>query len=143
MKKANFSALREYRDDIFGGSDTWEEFISRFTDNKHIINSKYIRQVIMGNLNPKRQTAYEKVLMDKLLTDILHAKIIDKENVAAFLADEIIFDITDLESRCEVIADIYKISGQAPYMNTEVFPCTRFMGMVLTVTSRMSIRMSI
>lgn len=89
MKKANFSALREYRDDIFGGSDTWEEFISRFTDNKHIINSKYIRQVIMGNLNPKRQTAYEKILMDKLLTDILHAKIIGKENVATFLADEI------------------------------------------------------
>lgn len=128
MKKANFSALREYRDDIFGGSDTWENFISRFTDNKHIINSKYIRQVIMGNLNPKRQTAYEKVLMDKLLTDILHAKIIDKENVAAFLADEIIFDITDLENRREVIADIYKISGQAPYMNTEVFSLHKIYG---------------
>lgn len=76
MKKANFSALHEYRDDIFGGSDTWEDFISRFTDNKHIINSKYIRQVIMGNLNPKRQTAYEKMLMDKLLTDILHANVL-------------------------------------------------------------------
>lgn len=54
MKKANFSALHEYRDDIFGEAHTWEKFISRFTDNKHIINSKYIRQVIMGNLNPKR-----------------------------------------------------------------------------------------
>lgn len=128
MKKANFSALREYRDDIFGGSDTWEEFISRFTDNKHIINSKYIRQVIMGNLNPKRQTAYEKVLMDKLLTDILHAKAIGKENVAAFLADEIIFDVTDLENRREVIADIYKISGQVPYMNTEAFSLYKIYG---------------
>ena len=128
MKKANFSALLEYRDDIFGGSNTWEEFISRFTDNKHIINSKYIRQVIMGNLNPKRQTAYEKVLMDKLLTDILHAKVIGKENVAAFLADEIIFDVTDLENRREVIADIYKISGQVSYMNTEVFSLHKIYG---------------
>ena len=128
MKKANFSALREYRDDIFGGSDTWEEFISRFTDNKHIINSKYIRQVIMGNLNPKRQTAYEKMLMDKLLTDILHAKVIGKESVAAFLADEIIFDVTDLENRREVIADIYKISGQVPYMNTEAFSLHKIYG---------------
>lgn len=140
MKKANFSALHAYRNDIFGGSDTWEEFISRFTDNKHIINSKYIRQVIMGNLNPKRQTAYEKVLMDKLLTDILHAKVIGKENVAAFLADEIIFDVTDLENRREVIADIYKISGQVPYMNTEAFSCTRFMDTVLMATSRMFIQ---
>lgn len=128
MKKANFSALHEYRDDIFGGSDTWEDFISRFTDNKHIINSKYIRQVIMDNLNPKRQTACEKMLMDKLLTDILHAKVIGKENVAAFLADEIIFDVTDLKNRREVIADIYKISGQVPYMNTEAFSLHKIYG---------------
>lgn len=128
MKKANFSALHEYRDDIFGGAHTWEEFISRFTDNKHIINSKYIRQVIMGNLNPKRQTAYEKVLMDKLLTDILHAKVISKKHVAAFLADEIIFDVTDLENRHEVIADIYKISSQVPYMKTEVFSLHKIYG---------------
>ena len=128
MKKANFSALHEYRDDIFGGSDTWEDFISRFTDNKHIINSKYIRQVIMGNLNPKRQTAYEKMLMDKLLTDILHAKVISKENVAAFLADEIIFDVTDMENRREVIADIYKISGRVSYVNTEAFSLHKIYG---------------
>lgn len=128
MKKANFSALHEYRSDIFGGAHTWEEFISRFTDNKHIINSKYIRQVIMGNLNPKRQTAYEKVLMDKLLTDILHAGVIGKKYVAAFLADEIIFDVTDLENRHEVIADIYKISNQVPYMNTEAFSLHKIYG---------------
>ena len=128
MKKANFSALHEYRDDIFGGAHTWEEFVSRFTDNKHIINSKYIRQVIMGNLNPKRQIAYEKVLMDKLLTEILHAKVIGKKYVAAFLADEIIFDVTDLENRREVIADIYKISGQVPYMNTEAFSLHKIYG---------------
>lgn len=128
MKSANFSALHEYRDDIFGGAHTWEEFISRFTDNKHIINSKYIRQVIMGNLNPKRQTAYEKVLMDKLLTDILHTGVINKKYVAAFLADEIIFDVTDLENRHEVIADIYKISSQVPYMKTEVFSLHRIYG---------------
>lgn len=128
MKKANFSALHEYRSNIFGGAHTWEEFVSRFTDNKHIINSKYIRQVIMGNLNPKRQTAYEKVFMDKLLTDILHAGVIGRKYIAAFLADEIIFDVTDLENRTEVTADIYKISSQIPYMKTEVFSLHRVYG---------------
>lgn len=82
----------------------------------------------MGNLNPKRQTAYEKMLMDKLLTDILHAKVISKENVAAFLADEIIFDVTDMENRREVIADIYKISGRVSYVNTEAFSLHKIYG---------------
>lgn len=128
MKKANFSALHAYRNDIFGGAHTWEEFISRFTDNKHIINSKYIRQVIMGNLNPKRQTAYEKVLMDKLLTDILHAGVIAKKYVAAFFADEIIFDVTNLENKAEVIADIYKMASQVSYMKMEVFSLHKIYG---------------
>ena len=67
MRKANFSALKNYDSGIFDSVDTWEEFISRYTDNKHIINSKYIRQVILGNCNPKRQVTYEKYLMDGIL----------------------------------------------------------------------------
>lgn len=66
--------------------------------------------------------------MDKLLTDILHTGVINKKYVAAFLADEIIFDVTDLENRHEVIADIYKISSQVPYMKTEVFSLHRIYG---------------
>lgn len=58
MKQANFSALSNYANninkDIFGGAPTWEHFISLFTDNSHIIHSKYIRQVILGNCNPRR-----------------------------------------------------------------------------------------
>ncbi len=64
MRKANFSSLHSYDKGIFGNADTWEQFISRFTDNEHIINSKYIRQVILGNCNPKRHITYEKYLMD-------------------------------------------------------------------------------
>ena len=56
--------------DLKIGTKTWEEFISKFTENKHIINSKYIRQVILGNCNPKRHITYEKYLMNEVL-DIL------------------------------------------------------------------------
>ena len=71
MKKANFSALNHYdpgifADDLGEESETWEYFISQFTDNEHIINSKYIRQVILGNCNPKRQIKYEDYLMHVL-----------------------------------------------------------------------------
>ena len=58
MRKANFSSLHSYDKGIFCNADTWEQFISRFTDNEHIVNSKYIRQVILGNCNPKRHISY-------------------------------------------------------------------------------------
>ena len=68
MKKANFSALKTYDKTIFGSAESWEDFISKFTQNKHIVSSKYIRQVILGNCNPKRHITYEKHLMDKVLS---------------------------------------------------------------------------
>ena len=100
MKKANFSSLHHYSKDIFG-TDTWEEFIGKFTDNKHIINSKYIRQVILGNCNPKRHITYEKYLMDQVLNYVLvYASI---ERVVFFSNDEIVIDISDLEKTGQLL----------------------------------------
>ena len=92
MKKANFSSLHEYDRNIFRGNDTWEDFISQFTDNEHIINSKYIRQVILGNCNPKRHITYEKYLMDQTLS--LLYDIVDEERIVFFSNDEIVYDMT-------------------------------------------------
>ena len=92
MKKANFSSLHHYDHSMFKEASTWENFISLFTDNKHIINSKYIRQVILGNCNPKRHITYEKFLMDNVL-DILemeYENILD--NIVLFSNDEIIIE---------------------------------------------------
>lgn len=94
MRKANFSSLYHYSADMFG-VNTWEEFISKFTDNQHIINSKYIRQVILGNCNPKRHITYEKYLMDILLTNLLE-KYISIERVVFFSNDEIVIDVSDM-----------------------------------------------
>jgi len=94
MKKANFSSLQYYDGSMFAGASTWENFIGLFTDNKHIINSKYIRQVILGNCNPKRHITYEKYLMDKVLDYILIYTSIDK--VVFFSNDEIVIDVSDL-----------------------------------------------
>lgn len=118
MKKANFSSLKYYDASIFANAGTWEEFIGRYTNNKHIINSKYIRQVILGNCNPKRHITYEKYLMDKVLSCVLElftqstqtlaaslkqstqalvasVDLIDK--VVFFSNDEIIIDVSDME----------------------------------------------
>lgn len=96
MKKANFNALRNYDPAMFAEAATWKEFISKFTSIEHIINSKYIRQVILGNCNPKRHITYEKYLMSNLLNSIIEqmgdAIITD---VVFFSNDEIVFDVTD------------------------------------------------
>lgn len=96
MRKANFSSLHEYDSDMFRGTDTWEDFISQFTDNKHIINSKYIRQVILGNCNPKRHITYEKYLMDHTLS--LLYDIVGEERIVFFSNDEIVYDVTTVSN---------------------------------------------
>ena len=101
MQKANFSTLSYYSRDIFRYADTWEEFMRNFTENKHIIHSKYIRQVILGNCNPKRHITLEKFLMDLALTYILKDELLQrygltKETVVFFSNDEIVFDVTDV-----------------------------------------------
>lgn len=96
MRKANFSSLRHYNTEIFGGASSWEDFISKYTNNQHIINSKYIRQVILGNCNPKRHITYEKYLMDSALT-YLSEVFVSMDRVVFFSNDEIILDVSDMD----------------------------------------------
>lgn len=94
MKCANFSSLRFYDSSIFGGKNTWEEFLGMFTDNQHILNSKYVRQVVLGNCNPKRHITYEKYLMSMLLERVLECSDLLNE-IVFFSNDEVIFDVSE------------------------------------------------
>lgn len=96
MRKANFSSLHHYDSNIFGGANSWEEFIGKYNDNQHIINSKYIRQVILGNCNPKRHITYEKYLMDGALTYLTEV-FVSMDRVVSFSNDEIVIDIPDMD----------------------------------------------
>lgn len=101
MRKANFSALSHYDSNMFGGAKSWEDFIGRYTDNKHIIESKYIRQVILGNCNPKRHITYEKYLMDMILEEIV-PEIFKIEDIVFFSNDEIVIDVTNIDELDQV-----------------------------------------
>lgn len=94
MIKGNFTALHHYNPNIVGNKDTYEEFAGMFTDIPYLIESKYLRQVVFGNVNPKRQVTYEKYLMDKVLTRLLESGI-SKENVVFFSTDEIVLRVSD------------------------------------------------
>lgn len=93
MRKANFSSLYHYDNSMFSGAKTWEEFISKFTENKHIINSKYIRQVILGNCNPKRHITYEKYLMNEVLDALIKEVGYWFDEIVFFSNDEIVIDM--------------------------------------------------
>lgn len=94
MEKANFSVLNHYDSSIFK-SKTWEEFISKYTDNKHIVNSKYIRQVILGNCNPKRQITYEKYIMGQVIEVLINKIGYYLNEIAFFSNDEIVIDMEE------------------------------------------------
>lgn len=88
MKKANFTALSTYRPEIFDNANTWEQFIGQYTELKHIANSKYIRQVIMGACNPKRQIQLIEYYMNTLLSWIKNQ--VPGVEVFSMTVDEII-----------------------------------------------------
>lgn len=63
LKKANFQALRHVG---VIKDRTYEDFITRMGGSEYFASSKYLRQVIFGKLNPKRQTKVEKYLLKKV-----------------------------------------------------------------------------
>lgn len=99
MKKANFTAISHYDPSIVEGKETYEDFIRMFTDEEYFVSSKYIRQVIFGNINPKRQVTYERYLMDKVLTKLLENSkekgFYSDDLVAFFSTDEIVLRVSD------------------------------------------------
>ena len=99
MRKANFSSLKHFGDTIgesmFDNCYSWEDFMYLFTLNEHIVESKYIRQVILGNCNPRRHITYEKYLMDQVVS-LLAEKfngITDIDKIVSFTNDEIIYEV--------------------------------------------------
>ena len=94
MIKANFSSMYKYDPTIFKNISNWNEFVATFTDSQYFIDSKYIREVVFGNCNPKRQVTYEKYLMSQLLSSI-DSIFFDSPDVVFFSNDEFIFDITN------------------------------------------------
>lgn len=91
LKQANFHALKYVNSDIVDNKETYEDFIGQFTDIENIINSKYVRQVIFGKLNPKRISSVEKYVTHQILQAVL--EIVPIEHIKFFSHDEIVIEI--------------------------------------------------
>lgn len=71
LKKANFQALKYFDSSIVFGCDSYDEFISRYTDINYFKESKYLRERIFGELNPKRTTTIEKYILSRIIREVL------------------------------------------------------------------------
>ncbi|HHX68324.1 MAG TPA: hypothetical protein GX708_09775 [Gallicola sp.] len=90
LKKANFQAMKHYNENLIFGFNTYEDFLNNFTDLEYMIKSKYIRQVIFGNLNPKKQIKIEQYLTYNLLQKLIKENIIKQEYIKMLSPDEIV-----------------------------------------------------
>lgn len=129
MKKANFNALVYYGNEIgkpFAPELTqdidksWNQFVAMFTDITYFATSKYIRQVVFGNCNPKRVINYETYLMQELLNKIrletlgAYSKIHVADNdIYSMCSDEIILHAENLKP--QDVAWIEKCIKESPF----------------------------
>jgi hypothetical protein len=97
MRKANFTTIRKLYPHLVDYSNSWETFMSKFTNIEHIINSKYIRQVIMGACCPKKQVQWEKFLMESIALGIEHS--LNLCHIISVSTDEILIES---ESPCSM-----------------------------------------
>ena len=95
MKQANYNAWNFLFPDIFKGFDSWEALIHSYTNVDLIINSKYVRQVILGACNPKRQITCEHYLMGSLLDHLLEQK--PTLDIYSLGEDEILIKNNDID----------------------------------------------
>ena len=109
LKKANFQALK------FVGvlnDNTYEDFIKKYGGDDYIVNSKYLRQVIFGKMNPSRQIKVEKYLMFQIYEAI--KEVTDRYGLVIFSmnSDEIIYEVPNefnyWDSR-KLIPEIHRI----------------------------------
>lgn len=101
LVKANYQALRYYtrtiigkpqsEDDLVLGTTTFDQFISHFTNEEYYKGAKKFRQVVFGNINPKRQQTIQRYIIEKILLAILDSNLYSKAQLKDYTSDEIVF----------------------------------------------------
>jgi len=95
LKKANFQALKHFFPEAVFNCEDYRDLIGRFTDLDYFKDSKYLRQVIFGNLSPKRQKRIQRFMMEQILDWAVGEKIFEEKEVRMVSSDEIIVELED------------------------------------------------
>lgn len=97
LKKANFNVFKMYDKSLVLGFDTYEDLIGSVTEYEYFKQSKYLRQVIFGNMLPKKQQKLQSGVMTKLIK-VLHNDVgIKMEDFVSASADEVVFSVSPID----------------------------------------------
>lgn len=94
LVKANYQALKYISPEIVSNTNSYEEFIGLFTNLEYMAKSKYLRQVIFGNINPKRQIKVERYLIEQVIDTLLAGELFTEEDIQMASSDEVVFEIS-------------------------------------------------
>lgn len=94
LVKANYQALKFVNPNIVSNTNSYEEFIGLFTDLEYMAKSKYLRQVVFGNINPKRQIKVERYLIEQVIDTLLIGEIFKADAIEMATSDEVIFRVS-------------------------------------------------
>ena len=116
LKSANFQALREIG--VYNDPD-WKTLLSKYTDSKHLLSSKYFRSVVYGNLNVGRIQTVEKFLINRV-REFLEKNELLPENykLISMMPDELIYEIKDND--IELKADLESMIEEGLGLQTKV-----------------------
>ena len=116
LRSANWVALKHYDPPHINelGND-YIDFLSKFNLPKVFLHSKYLRQFIFGNVNPKRLIKVQRNLIQEMVR-----KYQDDLQVEGVRNDEVIFSFNDFSE----IKDIYNQIDHDRY-KTKIFTINR------------------
>lgn len=114
LRKANFTILERYCPDLFYGK-TWEEFLASFGASSYLIKSKYLRQVIFGACNPKKQIQAET----KLMVEIACKLELQDYKIYSITTDEILISV-DPTDPANVVDLIKFVNSELSYISDKL-----------------------
>ena len=96
LVKANYQAMRYVNPKLVFDTNRYWDYISKFTDSEYFKESKYLREVIFGNMNPRRQVTIEKFItkqiLDSLSTSLMHEL---NTKLISFSNDELVYEVVN------------------------------------------------
>lgn len=96
LVKGNFQSLKFFNPELVDNAKNYDEFLSQFTDLEYLKKSKQIRQVIFGNLLPKKQKKLQEYMMG-VIKECLILSGLEEDMIKATSPDEIVFEIEDVD----------------------------------------------
>lgn len=117
--KANFTIVSKHCPDLFS-NQTWEQVVEQFGGTEYLQGSKYIRQVIFGACNPKKQIQAQVELMNSIATYLTDNNI----SVYSVVTDEILLENESYQK----VHDLIMSLPDATNLKVEEFLLTKFDG---------------